>query len=296
MDIIPYLDRIGWKTAERGQAVENLATLQALHELHVRAFPFENLDLFLSGQISLEPSRLFDKLVIRRRGGWCFELNGLLQQVLTSLGFETRALMARNLTAPGKPRTHMVLLVFWDGLAWLADTGFGGTVLRRPMLFREGQEDVQDGIAFQLDRRPGAAEGHLWEEPPLWVLQTRKQGQWSDLYGFSLEEWEPQDFSVANHFHVTSPVSSFPQARLVNRITPTGRQSLVDRTFRQFRQEDGEEKLVEERILTSAEEYRRILKDHLSLDVTAEQADRLYGLGQAPSLVDSGFYPEPRTP
>jgi N-hydroxyarylamine O-acetyltransferase len=119
-----YLDRIGVGRPARADAA-SLAELQ-LH--HLRSVPFENLSIHLGEPIVLEPAALVDKLVDRRRGGFCYELNGAFAALLSALGFSVTLLAARVATPVGlgPPFDHLALRVDADdGGPWLADVGFG---------------------------------------------------------------------------------------------------------------------------------------------------------------------------
>lgn len=106
--------------------------MRELHIHHNGAIPFENLDVLLPREIHLDDRTLEEKLINGRRGGYCFEQNGLLERVLRELGFNVRSLLGRVVLAnPSQmpPRTHRLLLVEVDGERWIADVGFGGQTL-----------------------------------------------------------------------------------------------------------------------------------------------------------------------
>lgn len=127
-----YFARINWL----GAAAANIDTLRALHLKHNCTIPFENLDVLLPREIQLDDQSLEDKLVIARRGGYCFEQNGVFERVLRELGFNVRSLLGRVvLSNPPAlpPRTHRLLLVELEGEKWIADVGFGGQTLTAPI-------------------------------------------------------------------------------------------------------------------------------------------------------------------
>ena len=128
MNVAAYLDRIQY----RGALPPDHATLAALHVAHLRTVPFENLDIHLGIPIVLDLDRLFEKIVLKRRGGFCYELNGLFGALLTALGFQVTLLSARVVGddgALGPEFDHMLLQVDCpadgDSVLWLADVGFG---------------------------------------------------------------------------------------------------------------------------------------------------------------------------
>src|SRR5579885_83719 len=130
MDIQSYLGRIHYQ----GSLEPTLQTLRALHEAHLLAVPFENLDIHLGREIVLDEARLWTKIIEQRRGGFCFELNGLFAQLLRAPGFQVDMLsagVARSSGGFGPEFDHMTLLVHLEE-DWLADVGFGKS-FRQPL-------------------------------------------------------------------------------------------------------------------------------------------------------------------
>ncbi|MDU5687384.1 MAG: arylamine N-acetyltransferase, partial [Kluyvera cryocrescens] len=127
-----YFARLGWT----GTPDVSIETLRSLHLHHNGAIPFENLDVLLPREMHLDDQALEDKLVNARRGGYCFEQNGLFERALREIGFNVRSLLGRVVLAhPPQmpPRTHRLLLVETDGERWIADVGFGGQTLTAPI-------------------------------------------------------------------------------------------------------------------------------------------------------------------
>jgi N-hydroxyarylamine O-acetyltransferase len=179
MDLAAYFDRIGYS----GPRTPELATIEQLMRAHTAAIPFENLDVQLGTPIRIEPAAIFDKLVTRRRGGWCYEQNGLFGNVLGALGFDVRRIsggvmrVERGDAALGN---HLTLLVMLDR-PWLVDVGYGGAQampvplaagehLHPPIalglaLQRDGHwrftERYRDGAPFSFDFRDGPADEAL---------------------------------------------------------------------------------------------------------------------------------------
>jgi N-hydroxyarylamine O-acetyltransferase len=225
MELNDYRARIGYT----GELTPTVDTLRALHLAHATHIPFENLDVLLRRPILLDIESLWAKLVTGRRGGYCFEQNGLFAAVLEEVGFRVLRLGARvRMGAVGiRPRSHMVLLVEAGGDRWLADVGFGADGLIHPVALHPDAEAVQFAWKYRV-----VTEGANY------VLQSWYPQGWLDLYAFDLEEQHPVDYEVANHFTSTYPRSPFvttlrvqfpgPQVRtmLVNRIlterTPEG--------------------------------------------------------------------------
>lgn len=123
-----YLRRIG----HGGIVRPDLETLRLLHRAHLKTIPFEALDVQLGLVPPLEPDAIFDKLVVQRRGGWCYEMNGLFGRVLEEIGFEVKRVscgVMRHVGGEERMGTHLALIVRLDGEEWLADVGFGSTLI-----------------------------------------------------------------------------------------------------------------------------------------------------------------------
>lgn len=214
-DAAAYLERVGYTGGVRPTA----DVLDAIHRAQAYTIPFENFDVLLGRGIDLEPAAVFDKLVCRRRGGYCFELNGLLLMALEALGFDARALLAR-VHVSGTPggRSHMLLLVGFADRQWIADVGFGGPGLRAPMPFELDRVCHQDGHTFRL----------VAAEPFGIMLQTLNADAWQNLYSFDLGHVIAGDIAYANHFTSTHPSSFFTYARVAALPRPDGRKTLFD--------------------------------------------------------------------
>ena len=214
------LDRYLQRLAYVGPLVPSYATLEALHLAHATHIPFENLDVLLGRPIDLSLEALERKLVDSARGGYCFEQNLLFQAVLEDLGFAVTPLAARvrlnTTTVP--PRTHMALLVEADDATWLADVGFGSEGLLHPVPFVLGTPSPQFLWSYRI-----VEEGHRF------VLQSRRGGEWRDMYVFTLDPQERADYELANYWISTHPESRFVQTLTVQMPTPEGRFLLRNR-------------------------------------------------------------------
>ena len=245
-----YLDRIGLAAPPRVTA----DGLESVHRAQAYTVPFENFDILLGRGISLDPAEVFAKLVTRRRGGYCFELNGLLETALTAFGFTARPLLARvHLSGTPTSRTHLLLLVTLDGREWLADVGFGGPGLRAPIPLELNTALEQDGQAFRLVERP----------PFGIMLQTAAGADWQDLYSFDFGHVVPADIAAGNHFTATHPSSFFTFTRVAALPKPDGRLSLADAALK-IAAGDAEQKLVipdDERYLAALEQHFGIALD-----------------------------------
>jgi N-hydroxyarylamine O-acetyltransferase len=216
MTVAAYLDRIA---AGRREALD-AAALRGLHRAHLLTVPFENLSIHLSEPISLAGDDLLGKIVTRRRGGFCYELNGAFALLLRALGAEVTLVAARVYGdgSLGPPFDHLALLVrLPDGTGpWLADVGFGSHTVY-PLLFasRAGQDDpaglfrLADAADGDVDVVKGAA--------PQYRVETRPR---------SLDDFVPTCW-----YQQTSPASHFTQSTICSRLTADGRISISGRTL-----------------------------------------------------------------
>lgn len=166
LDLDAYLARIGIGEGgegegARGELRPDLETLYAVHRAHTAAIPFESLDVTLGRPVELDVTSLQDKLVHRRRGGYCYEQNSLLAAALQRIGFEVAGRGARN-RARGDtllPVTHAVLVVTVEGEPWLCDAGYGYPGPFEPVpLGRPGAEVRQgSGRTPSTRRRTGSS-------------------------------------------------------------------------------------------------------------------------------------------
>ena len=254
LDLDAYFRRIGYD----GPREPTLKVLGALHALQPAAIPFENLDPLLGRPVSLDLASLQAKLVQERRGGYCFELNGLFRAVLEALGFAVTPLIARVRwmappERPAGPRTHMLMRVDLAQGSFLADVGFGGHLLAGPLRF-ETEVEQQTPSGVQRLIAGGAA----------YTLQTRLPSGWQDLYGFTLEPAVAADYEVGNWYTATHPASLFRNALLMERLTPRTRFSLFN--TRLIERSGGE---TRERLLQGDAELGIVLEEIFGLAAPA---------------------------
>lgn len=211
-----YLQRIGYAGGVT-PSVQNLERLMLAHLTHV---PFETVDLHRTGQLpSLEVSDLYERVVERRRGGYCFQLNKLFQELLISLGYDARAAVARSTDTPGRvdPLNHRGLIVRMQGEDWCADVGYGGPMPGGPLLLTPGEHEVR-GSRFIVE---GPDEG--W-----WIVdRVDSKGDRQGLLELSTFRVNEEDFDPLNLF-CASPGSEFRDQEMANLRTDEGSISLTD--------------------------------------------------------------------
>ncbi|HKY30253.1 MAG TPA: arylamine N-acetyltransferase [Pyrinomonadaceae bacterium] len=243
MNIEAYLDRINY----RGSLEPTAQTLRDLQVAHLLTVPFENLSIHSNEPIVLDDDSLFDKIVNRCRGGFCYELNGLFAALLRALGFKVEMLSAGVANSEGvfgPDFDHMVLLVTLED-RWLVDVGFGDSY-REPLLLDYQGEQVQDDGTYRITSHNSY----------LIMSQRRGESEWKDQYRFTLQPHIYSDYAEMCHYHQTSPQSHFTRGRVCTRATPDGRITLSE--LRLITTVNGQR---EERMLGNDEEYRQVLRE-----------------------------------
>lgn len=243
-----YFARIGYD----GPRTADLSTLRALHRAHVLTIPFENVTVQLGGEPSMDPGAVFAKLVEQRRGGWCYEHNGLFGRALAALGFDVTRLaggVMREVAGEAMVGTHLALKVVIDGQPWLADVGFGSTQIE-PLPLAEGP----------------------WDAAPLsGAIQRTEDGYWRLAitggpmplsFDFRDAPADEQRLQALCTWQARDPQSVFVQNLAVQLRRPRGHTMLRGKILTETRV-DGSET----RELASAEELVATLRDRFDLDV-----------------------------
>jgi len=255
-----YLARLGLARP----AAATADALRTLHVAHLEHVPFENLSVALGEPIDLDPAALAAKIVDRRRGGFCYELNGLFAQLLTALGYDVTLLAARvwTGTAWGPPLDHLALRVRCDdGTAWLADVGFGEHS-RFPLRADErGEQDDPNG-RFRVAPVDGA-DGHANGDVDVLrdgIAQYRMEAHPRALPDFTAMSW----------YQTHSPVPHFSRSTICSRQTPEGRVSISGGTL--IRTEHG---IRTETALPDDAALAEAYADHFDVVLTAAEVDRI---------------------
>ena len=203
-----YLKRIAYG----GPVAHTRDVLSALVFAHQKSVPFENYDICeLQLPITLGIEHLFDKVVIRRRGGYCFELNAIFASLLTSLGFEVWPVLARIYRGTEgeqpMPPSHRVNLVCMDGQKYLTDVGFGGPMPAGALLLEEDTIQETRGVRYRFAKRPH----HRWT-----LFRINDEEEVIPMIGFTEAPSEAVDFITPNYYTSTQPESMFVRTRLAN--------------------------------------------------------------------------------
>ncbi|NNJ12859.1 acetyltransferase [Chloroflexales bacterium ZM16-3] len=245
MQLDAYLTRIGYTGALR----PDLATLCALHRAHLLAIPYENLDIHLGRRLTLDLPQIFAKLVDARRGGWCYEMNGLFAWALRQIGFRVRLLsgtVGRASEGDTVEGNHLVLLVELDQ-PYLTDVGFGNGLLE-PLPLVAGRYH-QGFLTYALTT-----------DDTRWHFQNHAHG--GPGFDLRLTPHRLADFAAACHALQTVPTSGFVRTTVCHRFTLTGIVSLRGAVLTEVRAEG-----LARRTIIDAAAYASVLREQFGLDI-----------------------------
>lgn len=251
MDIVKYLDRIQYK----GKTTSEIDVLNDLHVHHLLNVPFENLDIHYGVQISLDIDKLFEKIVIRKRGGFCYELNGLFFELLKELGFNVKRVSARVYNHRtgnyGEELDHLAIIAEINHKEYLVDVGFGDFVCK-PLRFglNKPQKDVRGNF----------------------IIETYKNGYYRVLklvgdeklpeYIFTKKARDIKVFEAMCHYHQTSPNSHFTQKRLISKPSKKGRITISGDSLKITE----EEKMVFQKHIKNEGEFTEYLLKYFNIN------------------------------
>jgi N-hydroxyarylamine O-acetyltransferase len=254
-----YLNRLALTDVPTG--AEGLAALQAAH---MRAIPFENIDPLLGTVPSLSPEALAEKLIARRRGGYCFEHNALFGHALAALGYATRPVLARvrNGASRGGARTHQAFLVEADDELWLCDTGFGGHGPLHPLRLTDPHPQTAPNGPYRV--RPDTDFGET-------VIERHTGDGWMSLFGFDDAPARAVDFEAANFLCARWEGVPFSANLLVAFHAEARRIALFNRALTLGASPD-----AEHRLLASASDLARVLTEDCGLDIASDTIARIW--------------------
>ena len=253
MTLDAYLERIGYD----GPLSADLATLTALHRAHLRVIPYENLDVQFGRTLTTDPAAAFDKIVTRKRGGWCYEMNGLFGWALKKVGFNvtrSAAGVLRNERGDAAVGNHLVLKVVLEDGIRLADVGFGDGPID-PIVVAAG-DFVARGFGFHITMEDGG-----W-----WRLHNHN-GAGSPSFDFNLAQADEALLSARCHELQTAPQSPFVQNAVLQRHAADGVWQMRGRVLRKSTPPNQTDYLI-----GSAREYTDVLAETFGLHLP-EAAD-----------------------
>nr|XP_006122741.1 arylamine N-acetyltransferase, pineal gland isozyme NAT-3-like [Pelodiscus sinensis] len=273
MDIADYFTRISYNGAYKNLDLE---TLTAILQHHIRAVPFENLSIHCGETIELDLEPIYDKIVRKKRGGWCMENNHLLSWVLKTLGYDTTMLAAKvyipEENAYSHYANHLLLKVVLDGKAYIVDGGFGMDYqMWQPMELISGKDQPQVPGIF-----------HFMEDKGIWYFEKIKRKQYNPkqsrsnsdhlekkarrkIYLFTLEPQEIENFRSLNVHLQTSPDSLFVIKSICSLQTPDGLWALVGWTLTKVKYNYKENMDLLETTTLTDEEVEKTLQDKFGI-------------------------------
>jgi N-hydroxyarylamine O-acetyltransferase len=247
MNLEMYLKRIHLHGAP---LKPTLATLNAVQRSHLTAIPYENLDIHLGRALPLGAARAFEKIVVNRRGGWCYEMNALLGWALTEIGFEVK-LLSSGVLRPGGTTPdgdHLILLVAVDEEPYLVDAGFGDGAIE-PLPLREGT--YKHGfLEYGMERN---GEG--------WIMRNPAQSNTAG-FAFTLEARELDYFAQRCVQLQSSLESGFVRTTVCQRITEDALYTLRGAILTTLTAQGKTERTVE-----NADDYRTTLRETFKLEL-----------------------------
>ncbi len=244
-----YLNRIGLKKLPS----ISLKGLQQLHQAHVFSIPFEDLDIQNKVPLKLNMDHLVEKVIERKRGGFCYELNYLFGLLLSEIGFEVRMISAR-VYDPNKvlgPKfDHLCLLVCLEGVRWLADVGFGDLFIHPIEVDKTGvQKDRFESFLIE----PLGNDNYL-------LSMTNDDGEFEKKYEFNTTESMISDFEPQCSLKQVSPDSHFVKNKICTIATPTGRKTILNEKF--IVRANGQKETLN---ITGSDQEIQLLKEHFGI-------------------------------
>ena len=215
-----YLRRIGINNSD---LPINPNTLRLLQREHLYQVPFENLDIHWKREIILDVEKFYEKIVGERRGGFCYELNGLFNELLKEIGFSSRIISARVAKGNGEfgaEYDHLTILTQIENEEFLVDVGFGNFAAE-PLKFITDIEQTDANGTFMIRKH---------DEKYFEIV--KKDGElWRSEYIFKDLSRDLSEFAEMCKFHQTSPESHFTRGKLCSLMTFFGRKTLTDKKF-----------------------------------------------------------------
>jgi len=220
MNIAKYIKRIKYE----GELFASFNVLKELQRSHLFNVPFENLDVHYGNPIVLDVSKFYQKIVDKKRGGFCYELNGLFHNLLNELGFEAEIISARVYDAKkgsfGEEYDHLVIIVKLNQTEYLVDVGFGAfTIYPLKLEINKIQEDPIGNFIIE-------------KENDFYVVSKIDGDRKTIKYKFIKKKRVLEEFRGMCDFHQTSPNSHFTQKKLISRPTENGRITITGNTLK----------------------------------------------------------------
>lgn len=249
MNTKKYLNRIG---AEQISSVPNLENLKYLQRQHLLNIPFENLDIHWKKPIELNGESLYQKIVENKRGGFCYELNGLFFELLQKMSYECKRISARVSDGKGnfgQEFDHLAIITSIEGDDYLVDVGFGDFTAE-PIKFVLNEEQTDENGTFLIRR---------FDENYFEIVKKSAESFISQ-YIFTLKKRDISEFEKMCLFHQTSPDSHFTHNKVCSLMLDGGRKTLTDKKFIKTKADQKKEVAIN----TSAE-FKAILEKEFGI-------------------------------
>jgi len=219
-DLQQYLKRINFK----GEIELNFEGIKKLMQSQIFSVPFENIDVQAGKTISLVGNDIVNQIVDKKRGGYCYQVNGVFSLALQEIGVPHYYIAVRPLVNPGQnAKTHLGIIATIENEEYLIDLGFGGNSIREPLKLSQIETEIQqDFDTFTLVKT----------EEEEYLLQIKIGKEWSNLYSFDLTPQRWIDFKPANHYNYSHPDSFFTQNLIVVLQNPSGKKILVKNSLK----------------------------------------------------------------
>lgn len=247
-DIDKYLLRINF----RGLLAADIKTLARLQKQHLLNIPFENLDIHTGKKIILSVRKFFEKIVLQKRGGFCYELNGLFNELLSALGFNTYLVSARVFESAdkfGDEFDHLAIIASIDEINWLVDVGFGEFAFE-PLKISIGEKQKDERGIFRI----------VDFDNSYLLVQKKVDDGWNSEYLFSMKARTLDEFANKCEYHQTSPDSHFTRKKLCSIPFKNGRITITDNVLKISKDGNTEETIIENEI-----QFNKLLKDYFNI-------------------------------
>jgi N-hydroxyarylamine O-acetyltransferase len=252
MDVLHYLKHIN---VDEGDYVPTLELLQEIHRKHLLKVPFENLDIIFGRKLSMNTEDIYNKIVLDKRGGICFETNTLMYSVLQELGYNVKRISGRfwNIEkSEWNPEfSHLALIISINKTEFLVDVGVGGGFLE-PIQIKNGQTYSDANGSYQVVK---VVDNEFF-------LRHLEENEWKDLLQFQTISRNENDFYEQCDYYQTSKETFFTQKRLVSKPTLNGKVTLTDNVLKVT--ENSQVTITE---LKDEEEWKRVLQNSFGINI-----------------------------
>ena len=241
----------------------SLSLVAELQNKHIAEFCFNSLSVLLGETISLDINDIIHKIVVKNKGGYCFEHNKLMHDSLEILGFNVRCLLAKVLNNQeiDNPRTHRISLLEWENEHYLIDAGFGANCPRGPIKIEVGTESVQNGLTYRI----------ILNDHHDYQLEMLTKDGFFSLYSFNLNRYTDADCIMGNFYSSHYPHAIFMNNLVVSRIQPDVTLSLINNQYHRIQSDNTEVTHIEDHL-----HLQSIIKQDFNIELNEDDCLRIY--------------------